>query len=84
MQKLTNNRTFILTLLALLGQLVFLFLHPETAATVFGSMPIILACYAGSSASREIGAYFAASRDPNSNTAQVIANVRDSGGTKNG
>jgi len=77
---IVNQRTFLLCLLSLIGVLGFAFLHPEQSASAIGSIPLILGAYAAASASKDISAHWAASKDPNANTESVIHSVNQKGG----
>lgn len=79
MKATVNQRTFLLCLVSLIGVLAFAFLHPDQGPGVMTTIPLILGAYAAASASKDISAHWAASKDPNADTESVITKLNERG-----
>jgi len=74
LKSLAPFRGFFLTFISVIGLFVLAF---EKGVDITVALPTILGIYLGAKTSEKASAHWAASRDPSTSTAEVIANVTE-------
>jgi uncharacterized membrane protein YfcA len=67
-----SNRSFILTILCIVGAFTLAFLRPGTETAVLTTLPVILGAYIGAKATEKVMSVKEAAKDPECDTAEVI------------